>query len=102
MGKHKARISDKSVADRVQLLQDDILSNACAELVAQADIIYAANLRFPEDINQKLGAHVTRAVRPEREYFVMVLAPIDFQARMPAASWEVSVAMNWNPSGWPV
>eukprot|EP00928_Gymnodinium_smaydae_P040959 TRINITY_DN27739_c0_g1_i1.p1 TRINITY_DN27739_c0_g1~~TRINITY_DN27739_c0_g1_i1.p1 ORF type:complete len:523 (+),score=67.73 TRINITY_DN27739_c0_g1_i1:57-1571(+) len=99
---HRLRLSDERVRSRVRLVQDDILSDSTAALVANADIIYAANLRFPEEVNRALGGHITRSMKREKEYFVLVLASVDFSHRMPAASWEISVPMNWNPEGWPV
>merc|ERR1712194_612868 len=100
--KYRARITDEEVRQRVQLVHDDILSQDTAQLLSEADVVYAANLHFPDDVNRRLGAHVANAVDPAKDVFVLALAPLHFTDRAPAAVWSISVPMSWNPTGWPV
>jgi len=100
--KHRSRIASEDLRGRIQLVHDDILSQQTAELLSEADVVYAANLRFPEEVNSRLGAHIAAALSPEKDCFVLCLAPLVFQGRLPVASWQVVVPMSWNPSGWPV
>eukprot|EP00929_Paragymnodinium_shiwhaense_P036861 TRINITY_DN19711_c0_g1_i2.p1 TRINITY_DN19711_c0_g1~~TRINITY_DN19711_c0_g1_i2.p1 ORF type:complete len:413 (-),score=102.24 TRINITY_DN19711_c0_g1_i2:11-1249(-) len=100
--KYRARIEDAAVKERVTLIHDDILSSNSAKLIREADIIYAANLRFPEEVNRRLGAHIASSLDPERDCFVLDLAPLVYEGRPPSDSWEVLVPMSWNPGGWPV
>merc|ERR1719401_2783871 len=56
--KHKARISDEEFARKIRFIHDDVLSEATAKLVAESDVLYFANLTFPEEVNRKMGSHL--------------------------------------------
>lgn len=114
--KHLARVRDAEVRDRVTLLQGDILAEEAAHWVGQADVIYAANLHFPPEVNEQIGRMLEEKMNPEKEVFVLELASLGFQPhdegtgeniaektrRKPADSWDIQVSMSWNPDGWPV
>merc|ERR1712176_1329724 len=91
--KHRSRIADVDLRERVQLVQDDILSPETARTLGEADVVYAANLHFPEELNRRLGTHMAMALHPARECFVLTLAPLHFGEKVPAAVWDVSVPM---------
>eukprot|EP00927_Polykrikos_kofoidii_P030167 TRINITY_DN26006_c0_g1_i1.p1 TRINITY_DN26006_c0_g1~~TRINITY_DN26006_c0_g1_i1.p1 ORF type:complete len:522 (-),score=143.41 TRINITY_DN26006_c0_g1_i1:332-1897(-) len=64
--KYRARIADEDIRNRVELVRDDIFSEESARLLTQADVVYAANLRFPEEVNGRLGAHVAACLDPAK------------------------------------
>lgn len=117
--RHLARLRGPDSRRRTLLLEGDILGDEALPWIGRADIIYAANLHFPEEVNERLGHRLLENIDLSKEVFVLALAPLGGFAPQPlgegegaserqsqkrgfAASWEIQVPMSWNPGGWPV
>mmetsp|Transcript_6385 Transcript_6385/g.23920 ORF Transcript_6385/g.23920 Transcript_6385/m.23920 type:complete len:251 (-) Transcript_6385:247-999(-) len=96
--KNHARLPER-LRDVVRFCEGDILQ-APSELFGAADIIYLANLRFPDDVVEAVNQRLERDCALERDAVVATLREVNF-AR-PHEAWTEKLPMSWNPEGWTV
>merc|ERR1712039_607948 len=85
--------------EKVRFQHGDMLQ-ASADLLSSADIIYLANLRFPEAVVVSINERLDSDCALERDAIVATLRECPFSR--PHDSWTLELPMSWNPAGWPV
>lgn len=68
--------------------------------LGKMDIVYLANLRFPDEAVEAINSKLERECALERDAVVATLRECRFSRTHSA--WTEQVSMSWNPAGWPV
>eukprot|EP00933_Yihiella_yeosuensis_P047317 TRINITY_DN43077_c0_g1_i1.p1 TRINITY_DN43077_c0_g1~~TRINITY_DN43077_c0_g1_i1.p1 ORF type:complete len:259 (+),score=51.85 TRINITY_DN43077_c0_g1_i1:46-777(+) len=71
-----------------------------ASCLGSTEIVYLANLRFPDETVEAINDHLEKHCAIENDAVVATLRECNFTR--PCTSWTENVSMSWNPEGWPV
>lgn len=73
------------------------------ERYRSADVIWLANLRFPDDVVASVNDLLEQRCALDKDAVVATLRECpSWQSPRLIEAWTQQVPMSWNPSGWPV